>query len=129
MYKTLIIDDDKIFTKSLMYMLLSEKYEVQVAHTAQDGLRTCLKELPDLVLLDVELPDGNGLELCRVMKSNPKIKHIPVIILTGTATTVENKITGLESGADDYIPKACVADELIVRAAGIVKRGYNISGY
>ncbi len=128
MYKILLIDDETTITNVLSYMLASENYEVNVSHSAKEGLAACLKEMPDLVLLDVMLPDGSGLDLCRTMKNTAAIKHIPVIILTGTALSVENKIEGLESGADDYIPKVSIGSELLVRVAGILKRSFNTAG-
>jgi DNA-binding response OmpR family regulator len=128
MYKLLVVDDDVIISKVLMSMFTSEKYEVKLSHTANDGFETCIKELPDLVLLDMNLPDGNGLDLCRRMKSNARIKHIPIIMLTGDATSVDNKVEGLEAGAEDYVLKPFIAAELMARVAGILKRSFNLKG-
>lgn len=124
----LVVDDDVIISKVLMSMFTSEKYEVKLSHTANDGFETCIKELPDLVLLDMNLPDGNGLDLCRRMKSNARIKHIPIIMLTGDATSVDNKVEGLEAGAEDYVLKPFIAAELMARVAGILKRSFNLKG-
>lgn len=128
MYKVLIIEDDKIIGKAMQHIFAAEHYEVSLAATAEAGMDACLKELPDLVLLDVNLPDGNGLEVCHRMKENARIKHIPVIILTGDATSVENKVAGLEAGAEDYILKPFIPEELSARAAGILKRSFKITG-
>jgi len=97
MYKLLIIEDDNIMAKVLTRIFTSEKYDVKHTKTAGDGFEICLKELPDLVLLDVHLPDGNGLDLCRKMKETPRIKHIPIVIMTGEATSVDNKMQGLRA--------------------------------
>ena len=126
MYKLLIIEDDKIMSKVMARMFTSEKYEVNVSYTAEDGFKTCLKELPDLVILDINLPDGNGLDLCKRMKENQRIRHIPVIFLTGDATSIDSKIQGMENGAEDYILKPFIADELIARVAGIIKRSFKL---
>lgn len=124
MYKLLVIEDDSIMSKVLARMFTSEKYDVKRAATLEDGFKTCLKELPDLVLLDVNLPDGSGLDMCRKMKETQQIKHIPIIIMTGDATSVECKIQGLESGAEDYVLKPFIADELVARVNGILKRSF-----
>lgn len=124
MYKLLIIEDDTTMYKVLTRMFTSEKYDVKRAATLEDGFTTCLKELPDLVLLDVNLPDGSGLDMCRKMKDTQQIKHIPIIIMTGDATSVESKMQGLEAGAEDYVLKPFIADELIARVNGILKRSF-----
>ncbi|MDO8806742.1 MAG: response regulator transcription factor [Elusimicrobiota bacterium] len=126
MYKLLIIEDEPIMAKVLKRMFTSEKYEVTNTNTAGEGFEACLKELPDLVLMDVHLPDGNGLDLCRKMKETPRIKHIPIIIMTGEATSVDCKMMGLESGAEDYVLKPFISEELIARVAGILKRSFNM---
>ena len=124
MYKLLVIEDDLIMSKVLLRIFRSEKYEVSHSGTIADGFQTCLKELPDLVLLDINLPDGSGLDLCRRMKETQQIKHIPIVILTGDATSVDSKVQGLESGAEDYILKPFISDELIARVSGILKRSF-----
>lgn len=126
MYKMLVIEDDAIMAKVLVRIFTSEKYDVKHCATVQDGFQSCIKELPDIVLLDVNLPDGNGLDLCRNMKANPRIKHIPIIILTGDATSVENKVQGLESGAEDYVLKPFIPEGLIARVAGVLKHSFNL---
>ena len=125
MLKLLIIEDDHIMTKVLTRIFTAEKYEVLCSDTAAGGYAACLKELPDLVVLDVNLPDGSGLDLCAKMKENLRIKHIPIVILTGDAMSVDNKVQGLESGAEDYILKPFINEELTARVAGILKRSFN----
>lgn len=110
--------------KVLTRMFTAEKYGVTTQGTVKEGFESCLKELPDLVILDVALPDGNGLDLCKRMKEHPRIKHIPIIILTGDATTVENRILGLEYGADDYVLKPFIPSGLLSRVAGIIKHSF-----
>lgn len=124
MRKVLIIEDDPIMGKVMQRIFVSEHYSVTLAATATSGMEACLKELPDLVLLDVVLPDGNGIDVCRRMKETPQLKHIPVIIVSGEAMSVDNKISGLEAGAEDYILKPFLQEDLIERAAGILKRGF-----
>lgn len=126
MYRLLIIEDDQILTKVLIRMFSSEKYEVNHSGTVKEGFESCLKELPDLVLLDINLPDGNGLDVCKKIKETPKLRHIPVVILTGDATSVENRVQGMESGAEDYVLKPFIAEELLARVAGIIKRSLKL---
>ncbi|MDD5210252.1 MAG: response regulator transcription factor [Elusimicrobiales bacterium] len=126
MNKMLVIDDDHIMSSILNRIFTAEKYEVKNAKTAEDGFKACLKELPDIIILDVNLPDGTGLDLCRRMKENPRIKHIPVILLTGDATSVDNKVQGIENGAEDYVLKPFITDELVARVSGILKRSFKL---
>lgn len=126
MYKLLIIEDDHIMSTILTRIFTAEKYEVKHSNTVGEGFQACLRELPDLVLLDINLPDGSGLDLCRSMKENPRIKHIPIILLTGDATSVDSKVQGLESGAEDYVLKPFLTDELVARVNGILKRSFKL---
>lgn len=126
MNKVLIIEDDPATGKVLQRIFASNHYGASLFATAEGGLEACIKELPDLVLLDVILPDGNGIDLCRRMKENARIKHIPVMIISGDAVSVDNKVAGLEAGAEDYILKPFVTEELLERAAGILKRRFEI---
>jgi len=126
MYRLLVVEDDPIMTKVLNRLFTSERYEVKNACTIGEGFESCSRELPDIVLLDVNLPDGNGLDLCRKIKDTPRLKHIPVVMLTGDATSVENKVQGLESGAEDYILKPFIAEELLARISGIIKRSIKL---
>ena len=120
MYTVLIIEDDHIMRKMLSRILTPE-YECIQTVNASAGLRACVKEKPDLVLLDVHLPDGNGIEVCRKIKADASLRHIPVIILTGEASSIENRVEGLESGADDYLLKPVSGKELLSRLKGILK--------
>jgi len=125
MFKLLIIEDDRIMSKVLVRIFTSEGYEVMQVNTIAEGFSACLKELPDLVLMDINLPDGNGLDLCAKMKENPRIRHIPIVMLTGDATSVDSKVQGLAAGAEDYVLKPFINEELTARVAGILKRSFN----
>lgn len=129
MYKILIIEDDPIMSKVLVRIFRSENYEVTHSPTGAGCVQTAQKELPDLVLMDINLPDGNGVDFCRMIKSDQRVKHIPVILITGDATSVENRMQGLETGADDYILKPFIAEELIARAAGIIKNSLKFGNH
>ena len=115
MYTVLIIEDDPVIRSTLDKILTAEGYTVSFAINAEDGFNACLRNKPDLILLDVNLPDGDGIDLCRKIKAEQKIRHIPILILTGEAVDVERRMEGLEGGADDYILKPFSAKELVLR--------------
>jgi len=121
MYRVLVVEDDPILRRLLSTTLAPEGYEVIQAFNASLGLEACRKEKPDIVVLDVNLPDGDGIDVCRAIKDDPSIRHIPILIITGEAVQVEKRMEGLEAGADDYILKPFNARELVSRLKNILK--------
>jgi len=121
MFRILVVEDDPIMRKLMQRTLTSEGFECLLSASARDGLKMCLRDKPDLLVLDVHLPDANGIELCRKLKSDERIRHIPVLIMTGEASSVEFRIEGLESGAEDYVLKPFETSELVSRIRGILK--------
>jgi DNA-binding response OmpR family regulator len=87
--------------------------EVRVTHRGRDGLRLAQESPPDLIVLDIILPDMDGFQVCRRLKRNPATQHIPVIMLT-EKTSANATVSGLRAGADDYIPKDIFASEHLV---------------
>ena len=128
MYRILLIEDDPILRKLVQRSLSGEGYECMVAASARDGMRSCLRDKPDLVVLDVHLPDDNGIEVCRKIKADEAIRHIPVLIMTGEASAVEFRVEGIEAGAEDYILKPFELPEFISRVRGILKLSSRPSG-
>lgn len=120
MYRILVIEDSPIMRQLLRRILTGEGYECITATGAASGHKTCAQNKPDLVLLDVNLPDGNGIELCRRLKADPAVRHIPVLLLTGEAHEVENRVDGFEAGAEDYVIKPFNVKELLSRLKGIL---------
>ncbi len=120
MYRILIIEDDAVVRQTLEKLLKAENCEIFFATTASDGFSSCLQNKPDIVLLDVNLPDANGIEVCRKMKAEEKIKHIPVLIITGEAIDSKQRAEGLDAGADDYVLKPFSHKELILRIKRIL---------
>ena len=100
--KILIVEDDKVLNKTLAYNLTADDYEVTSAYSFQDAVERLKKSEFDIALLDINLPDGSGLELLREVKENTP--YIPVILLTANDTDLDI-VDGLERGADDYITK------------------------
>jgi two-component system phosphate regulon response regulator PhoB len=118
----LVIEDEPDIRKTIEYNLSKESYKVTLAASIEDGEKALVANKIDLVILDLMLPDGSGLTLCRDIKSEPKTKHIPVIILTAKTEEVD-RVVGFELGADDYVTKPFSVRELILRVKAILKRG------
>lgn len=119
----LVIDDSRDLQELLAVWLTAEGLAVQSASNAADGLRLAQVERPDLVLLDVELPESSGFDLCRRLKNDTATSEIPVIFVTGSSKT-RDKVMGLDLGAVDYVTKPFDPHELgaRVRAALRTKR-------
>jgi len=119
--KILIIEDEKDIVKMLDYNLKKEGFRAFSANNGEDGLDMVRKERPDLILLDLMLPEMDGLEVCKAVKNDTKTAHIPIIILTAKAQE-SDKIVGLELGADDYVTKPFSPRELIARIKAVLRR-------
>ena len=119
--KILIIEDEKDIVKMLDYNLKKEGFKTLSAHNGEDGLDMARKENPDLILLDLMLPEMDGLDVCKAIKNEAKTSHIPIIILTAKAQETD-KIVGLELGADDYMTKPFSPRELMARIKAVLRR-------
>ena len=120
----LIIEDEPDIRKTIDYNLSKESFKVVQAESIAEGEKALAAKKIDVVILDLMLPDGSGLTLCRDIKSEAKTKHIPVIILTAKTEEVD-RVVGFELGADDYVTKPFSVRELILRVKAILKRGTN----
>ena len=118
----LIIEDEPDIRKTIDYNLSKESFKVVQAESIAEGEKALAAKKIDVVILDLMLPDGSGLTLCRDIKSEAKTKHIPVIILTAKTDEVD-RVVGFELGADDYVTKPFSVRELILRVKAILKRG------
>ncbi|MBN2139926.1 MAG: response regulator transcription factor [Desulfovibrionaceae bacterium] len=119
--KVLVVEDDADILNLLALNLRSEGYGVLTAESGETGLRLILTEKPDLVLLDLMLPDISGVDVCRAVKGNTDTRRIPVIMLTARGEEAD-RITGFESGADDYVVKPFSPRELMLRIKAVLKR-------
>jgi DNA-binding response OmpR family regulator len=119
MNKILAVDDDRDILKVLKANLELQSYEVDTADHWEEAKKIISESLPDLILLDVMLPDGDGVEICREIKSD--YPHIPIIMLTAK-DKVSDKVLGLESGADDYVVKPFETLELLARIKACLRR-------
>ena len=114
MKKILLIEDDADLFALLKYNLEKEGFQMVGAQTGRGAVELCRRERPDLAILDIMLPDSDGLDICKGIRSHPEISHMPVIFLTARASETD-RIVGLELGANDYIVKPFFVRELIAR--------------
>ena len=119
--RVLIIEDEPDIRKTIDYNLTKESFKVFQASSIAEGEQAILDHNPDVIILDLMLPDGSGLTLCRDVKSDKATQHIPVILLTAKADEVD-RVIGFELGADDYVTKPFSVRELTLRVKAILKR-------
>lgn len=118
----LLIEDEKNIVELVKYNLEQEGFSVLSATRGDTGLDLALKSKPNLVILDLMLPEIDGLEICKTLRQNEKTSAIPIIILTAKAQE-SDRIVGLELGADDYVTKPFSPRELAARVKAILRRG------
>src|SRR5665647_1478493 len=122
----LIVDDNALVLKAYANVLSKRGYRVLTAGDGNTALRIINQEKISLILLDVMLPDLSGLEILRILKSNPKTEHIFVVLISSLATSPGNQIEGMELGADGYLIKPMPIWELVVRVNGFLKHRHSI---
>ena len=120
--KILIIEDDRDIVEMLEYHLQEAGYETVSALNGKDGIALSIKQQPDLIILDIMLPVIDGFEVCKILKQDDAVAHIPIIILSAKSQETD-KIIGLELGADDYVTKPFSPRELIARTKAVLRRG------
>ena len=121
MYQVMVVDDDPMILELISKLLTDAGYQARLCPDAAACLRDMEKEKPDLLLLDVDLPDGDGIELCAAIKKNPETSDLAVILVTGEAVDLGTRVAGLKAGADDYVLKPFDGKELLARVAGILR--------
>ncbi|HAH31030.1 MAG TPA: hypothetical protein DCL44_01810 [Elusimicrobia bacterium] len=112
--KILIIDDAMQTAKTLQFTLDQYGYQVSVCYSGKEGLELVSREKPDIILLDVMMPDLSGFEVCKAIKQDDSTKDIPIIMLSALKE-MEDKVRGLDYGADDFLTKPCRDTELVAR--------------
>ena len=118
----LVLEDEPDIRKTLEYNLSREGYKVISAASIEQAKTFIKSDTFSLFLLDLMLPDGSGLDLCKKLKGNSETESVPIIILTAKDDEID-KIVGLELGADDYVTKPFSVRELILRIKSVLKRG------
>jgi len=119
--RILVVDDEKDLVELVKYNLEKEGFEVAVAYDGEGAIATGEREIPSLIVLDIMLPNIDGLEVCRRLKRNPVTAHIPIIMLTAKGEEAD-RVVGLELGADDYVVKPFSVRELIARVKTVLRR-------
>lgn len=119
--KVLIIEDDRDVVELVRHYLEKESFSLESAEDGVSGIEKALNYKPDLIILDLMLPELDGLEVCKELKSNPKTSSIPIIMLTAKGEE-SDKVVGLELGADDYLVKPFSPKELIARIKALLRR-------
>jgi DNA-binding response OmpR family regulator len=114
MKKIVLIEDDSDLYSLIQYNLEKEGFTMAGAQTGKGAIELCRRERPDLIILDIMLPDSDGLEICRAIRNHSELATVPVIFLTARASETD-RIVGLELGANDYIVKPFFIRELIAR--------------
>ncbi|MBO7564097.1 MAG: response regulator transcription factor [Clostridiales bacterium] len=122
-YKILIIDDDKDILTIITDMLSGYGYEVTTATSADEGFDLLSKSAFHLLLLDINLPDSDGFEICRQLR---EVSTVPVIFASAR-TSEDDRVTGYSIGGDDYLPKPYSMKELLVRVQALLRRTYGFS--
>jgi len=122
----LVVDDEDDLRKVLEFNLLNAGFRVLTAANGADAIRVAELELPDLVLLDVMLPDIQGTQVCQSLKTNPETRGIPIVMLTARGEEID-RVVGFELGVDDYIVKPFSVRELILRVRAIMKRSERLA--
>ena len=118
MNKALVVDDEKLIVKGIKFSLEQDGYEVDVAYDGSEALKMAKEKEYDIVLLDVMLPEMDGMEVCQAIR---EFSEMPIIMLTAKGTDMD-KILGLEYGADDYITKPFNILEVKARIKAIIRR-------
>ena len=119
--KIAVIEDNKTNIKLIRYQLEMEDFDVHIEETGAAGLKMIKNQKPDMVILDIGLPDIDGFELCKTLRKDKVTKDYPIIMLTAKGED-RDKIEGLKLGADDYITKPYNSDELILRIKNLLTR-------
>ncbi len=121
MERVLIVDDDPDIQKLVSYNLGQAGFEVTTAGTGRNALEAVQKHPPDLIILDLMLPDVDGMEVCRTLRQRDSSRHIPIIMLTARSEEID-RVIGFELGADDYVMKPFSPRELVLRVKSIFRR-------
>ncbi len=124
----LLIVEDNPEVVAYLKTCLEDSYQLEVAYNGKSGIEKALKNIPDLIISDVMMPEKDGYEVCDTLKNDERTSHIPIILLTAKADSA-SKIAGLRRGADAYLPKPFDLEELLVRLEMLLKRQKQMAAY
>lgn len=123
--KILVVEDDRDISELITYNLEREGYEIACLYDGSQAVDFVHKRKPELIILDLMLPEVDGIEICRTLKSDAATKHIPIVMLTAKSEEAD-VVVGLQMGADDYIPKPFSPKVLVARIKAITRRTADI---
>src|SRR5258707_6667305 len=119
-YKILVVDDEPDAVELIEFNLKAAGYEVTTAVDGTQALKKARALLPNLIVLDLMLPEVDGLEVCKILRRDPKTQAIPILMLTAKAAEID-RVLGLELGADDYVTKPFSPRELVLRIKRLLR--------
>src|SRR6266446_6364478 len=119
--KILVVDDEPDAVELIDFNLKAAGYEVVTAADGNEALKKARSSLPDLIVLDLMLPEVDGMEVCKILRRDPATSHIPIIMVTAKASEID-RVLGLELGADDYVTKPFSPRELVLRVKNLLNR-------
>ena len=119
--KILIVEDERDIADLLRYNLQEAGFETDYVRNGADALHRSVEKSPDLIILDLMLPEVDGMIVCRLLKNDPRTKNIPVVMVTAK-TEEKDRVAGLELGADDYITKPFSPREVVLRVSAVLRR-------
>jgi two-component system phosphate regulon response regulator PhoB len=122
MPKILVVDDEPDAVELIKFNLKAAGYEVVTAADGEEALKKARGLIPDLILLDLMLPEVDGLEVCKILRRDARVSAIPIIMLTAKAAEID-RVLGLELGADDYVTKPFSPRELVLRVKRLLRAG------
>jgi DNA-binding response OmpR family regulator/anti-sigma regulatory factor (Ser/Thr protein kinase) len=126
--KSVLVVEDNLDIRNYLKKILGENYTVYEASNGHEGLKQTQKKQPDIIISDINMDGMDGMELCKKIKADEGLSHIPIVLLTGSYSS-EMKLQGIENGADDYITKPFETDLLLARVNNILKRQNNLRRY
>ena len=125
--RVLVVEDEQDVAELIRFNLIKEGYDVTVLGNGADAVRFVRDGKPDVVLLDIMVPQLNGWEVCRRLKQDPETRRIPIVMVTGRVDEGD-KVLGFELGADDYVTKPFSPRELVARVRAVTRRGRSADG-
>ncbi|MFW6134396.1 MAG: response regulator [Elusimicrobiota bacterium] len=123
-YKIIVVEDNIAVINNLKFVLEKHDYDFIPCKYGTDAIREIREKKPELIIMDLGLPDIDGIDICRILKQDSSTKNIPIIMLTGK-TSDREKILGLKTGADDYVTKPFSCGELLARIEAVLRRTYS----